>query len=458
MRIFSEIPEGHWGIQARSLLGYVVVILLLGGTLFMGINRLDALTISEMNEIRDAELKVTLAERLRWSNTSEIAAGRGYLLSGDAGLLSEMRRSEELFSDLLQELKRSLELPYSHGLIVKVEQSADDYRRELNILVDKKDAGGDPAKLASDFDKRLRPIRLDVDRSLNQFAQFQSARTREVYRLAETDRARWVFGGRALTAALLMITLLIAWSFSSVVGRSYQKERIALETAEKAITARDDLLGMVAHDLRNPLTAILLQTEILASNLGNDTLRSRIINIEKSAEHMEHLIKSMLDVATIEAGKFTVVTERQEVERLLHEVSEMFENQARVKQINLEYEIAEPGLSVQADRERVFQVLSNLIGNALKFTPKGGRIGVKAAAQDECVLFEVTDSGSGIRPDQIPHIFDRFWKNKTSNPKGSGLGLFISEGIIKAHGGRIWAESEPGHGATIFFTLPKAIG
>lgn len=118
---------------------------------------------------------------------------------------------------------------------------------------------------------------------------------------------------------------------------------------------------------------------------------------------------------------------------------------------------AEPDLKVQADPERLFQVLSNLIGNAIKFTPKMGTIGVAAMSNGAEIVFTVRDSGEGIPPEQLPHIFERYWTVKEGNPTGTGLGLYISQGIIKAHGGELAAQSRVGEGSEFRFTVPMAV-
>jgi signal transduction histidine kinase len=169
---------------------------------------------------------------------------------------------------------------------------------------------------------------------------------------------------------------------------------------------------------------------------------------------MEGLIRSMLDVTTIESGHFTVRPQTCEVEDLLKETTEMLAGIAAPKQVILEC-VPTTVVNVRADKERVLQVLGNLVGNAIKFAPKGGRVEVAAARIDNEVRFSVTDNGPGIDREHLAHVFDRFWKHEAGGKKGTGLGLFIAKGIVEAHGGRIWVDSEPGHGATFRFTLPS---
>jgi signal transduction histidine kinase len=169
---------------------------------------------------------------------------------------------------------------------------------------------------------------------------------------------------------------------------------------------------------------------------------------------MEYLIKSLLDVSTMEAGRFSVTPAPCSVARVARETSEMFASLAAQREVRLEQRVDGSGLAILADRERVLQVLSNLLGNALKFTPPGGQVTLSVERHGPVVQFAVVDTGPGIPDENLAHVFDRFWKDETPGKKGTGLGLFIAKGIIDAHGGRIWAESEPGRGARFYFTLP----
>jgi len=230
---------------------------------------------------------------------------------------------------------------------------------------------------------------------------------------------------------------------------------MALETARKAVAARDELMAIVAHDLRNPLGAITMQAELLRNSADSDRTRQRAESIDKVAMRMEYLIKTMLDVATLEAGRFTVNVACCPVADLLRGTTDMFGALAASKQVRFEQSAKEPGLALLVDRERVIQVLSNIIGNALKFTPPGGRVTLSVERQGTMALFGVRDTGPGIPAGNVPRVFERFW-TETPGKKGTGLGLFIAKGIVSAHGGRIWVESKMGHGTVFFFTLPIA--
>ncbi len=234
-------------------------------------------------------------------------------------------------------------------------------------------------------------------------------------------------------------------------GRLYQ-------TAQAAIRARDDLMGVVAHDLRNPLSVILMYAEALPmlSPDGDRQTQETAAAIARSATRMNRLIQDLLDVSRIEAGGLSVRCVPLDPARLVADAVESQRPLASSEQLDLRLDVSTPLPEVQGDRDRLTQVFENLIGNAIKFTEAGGRVVVGARPQNGDVLFWVDDAGVGIRPEDVPRVFDRFWQ-ATGQDKaalGSGLGLPIVKGIVEAHGGRVWVESALGRGTTVSFTIP----
>ncbi len=227
-----------------------------------------------------------------------------------------------------------------------------------------------------------------------------------------------------------------------------------IDAQRAAIRSRDDLLATVSHDLRGPLSAILLATEMLEEdNRG----RREIAVIGRSVKRMERLIQDLLDMASIESGHLSVAPAPRVVDELVEEAIDSIQPMAHAKTISLLSDVAVADIPVHCDRQRVLQVFSNILGNAVKFTPTAGKISVLARRPDpQFVKFAITDTGPGIEPEQLPFVFDRFWQAKDTAKAGTGLGLAICKGIIQQHGGSIWVESTVGVGTTFFFTLPVA--
>ncbi|MBN1210726.1 MAG: PAS domain S-box protein [Myxococcaceae bacterium] len=226
----------------------------------------------------------------------------------------------------------------------------------------------------------------------------------------------------------------------------------------RAVRARDEMLGVVSHDLRNPLQGIELAVRQVSSRARKEGspewLHTSIERILRATRTMRRLVEDLLDIASIEEGRLSIQQGEVDPSALVHEVVESLHAQAEDKQILLEAAVGSGLSPISADHDRVLQVLSNLIGNALKFTPAGGRVSVRAAPHEDGVLFSVTDTGAGIPEEQRPYIFDRFWQADSADRRGRGLGLAIAKGIVEAHGGRIWVESEVGRGSTFSFTIP----
>ncbi|MDP9191313.1 MAG: HAMP domain-containing histidine kinase [Acidobacteriota bacterium] len=236
---------------------------------------------------------------------------------------------------------------------------------------------------------------------------------------------------------------------------SIDNARLYLES-QQAVRTREEVLAIVSHDLRNPLSAVILGASMLQMSpaLAEDD-REQLETVEASAKRMNRLIADLLDVTRLEGGKrLPIEPATVHAEKLLRETEDLFRAQAAVASVTLESHVEDSLPPVYADHHRVMQVLSNLIGNSLKFTPLGGRITVGANRHGGMVLFRIADTGPGIPHEHLSDIFSPYWQAKRTERLGAGLGLPIAKGIVEAHGGRIWAESEPGAGTQFYFTLP----
>lgn len=223
--------------------------------------------------------------------------------------------------------------------------------------------------------------------------------------------------------------------------------------AQHAVRVREQLLAIVSHDLRNPLGTILMTADTLAKK---GALPQAVGRIQRAANQMHRLIEDLLDFASINAGRLAIRRQPQDPGSLIQETLASFEGVAQEKELRLTANV-EPHLpQVFCDYDRIIQVFANLVGNATKVMSEGGQISLRVEGRGHEVLFVVSDTGPGISEEDVKHLFERYWRSDDSGYKGTGLGLAIASGIVSAHGGRIWAESELGRGATFFFTIPTA--
>lgn len=241
-----------------------------------------------------------------------------------------------------------------------------------------------------------------------------------------------------------------------------QRAALALESArlyhvaQRAVQVRDDVLGVVAHDLRNPLGSILMQAALFRRKGAEPERRSSRPGdvIERAAKRMNRLIQDLLDITSIDAGHLSIDCAAVDARQVLLDLIEGQQALVASRSIELRLDPTTSDLSAWVDRERLFQVLENLVVNAAKFSPAGGVISVGARRRGDDSLFWVQDSGTGISEADLPHLFDRFWQVKKTARRGAGLGLAIVKGLVESHGGRIWVETAVGKGSTFYFTIP----
>jgi signal transduction histidine kinase len=239
---------------------------------------------------------------------------------------------------------------------------------------------------------------------------------------------------------------LLSIALCALIG-SLQAARLR---ADAAMRSKERVLEIVAHDLRNPLSAIKMTSAGLER--AAPELRPRLKRIDHAVGRMDNLIRDLVDTTRIEHGEFVLSMALEPVASIIDETIEQFAPLAQDQGVALGVEAPPADVSVACDRGRIVQVLSNLVANALKFTDKGGRVTLTWAAEREEVRFDVADTGAGIRPEHLGHVFEQYWR---ADRAGTGLGLFIAKSVVGAHGGRIWVESEPGRGSNFHFVLPR---
>jgi signal transduction histidine kinase len=255
------------------------------------------------------------------------------------------------------------------------------------------------------------------------------------------------------------------------------------ESAEEAERAQGELLGILSHDLRNPLSVILMSTRMLAHPTAGrppnaaapdpsaaqagrpeaaapawEPPNRRLIEaLSRAAEELSNLAQDMSDAGRLESGRLSVAMEAVDVAPLVAHAIGVMRGHADVKSLRLKGEVADDVPPAFGDRDRMTRVLVNLIGNAVKFTPKNGAITVRARLVDGEVWFSVQDTGPGIAPEQKAQLFTLPKSTRTRVGQGAGLALYVARGTVEAQGGRLWAESEPGQGSTFYFAHPEAV-
>jgi PAS domain S-box-containing protein len=245
-----------------------------------------------------------------------------------------------------------------------------------------------------------------------------------------------------------------ALSMLAALAATAVNDATLYDRAQRALRTRDEVLGVVSHDLRGPLSVIEMGATSLLRK-GRSDEAEVVHRIQRAGERMRVLIGDLLDASALETGRLRMEPVEQAVGPLVSDAMDLMRPLADEKGVRLTAEVGAPDAEVVCDRARIVQVFSNIVGNAIKFTNKGGAVTVHVSGDAGTVKFAVTDTGCGIAQDELPHVFDRYWKGGGA-ATGVGLGLAIAKGIVEAHHGALRAESRLGEGSTFVFDLPRA--
>ena len=230
-----------------------------------------------------------------------------------------------------------------------------------------------------------------------------------------------------------------------------------LDTTQQALRGRDEVLAIVTHDIRSPLSTVMTGAALLLINdaelPNSERIRRRAETIQRSARHIARLVNDLTDMNHIDAGRLTIERKPEDPASVVSDAVDTLQGVVAQRGSRVQCDIVGPLPLVECDRDRVVQVIGNLIANASKVGAPSIVVRVEARKSD--VIVSVSDTGPGIPPEDLPHMFDRYWRGRNATYKGTGLGLPIAHGIVKAHGGCMWIESAVGVGSTFLFTLPR---
>lgn len=283
-----------------------------------------------------------------------------------------------------------------------------------------------------------------------------------LYRIVRPDgEVRWLEASGRLVRAADGRPLHMLGVCCDVTERvlSESQRRDLLLRAEAAVRTRDDLLAMVSHDLRTPLGVVAFSAEVIGERVGlvEPELLKDVERIRRAVTGMSRLISNLLDAASIETGTFDISLGTANVQALLDESFDAFARFASKRQVGVVMKCSDDRATIVCDRLRVRQVVDNLLGNAIKFAPEGTLVELSAQVDDARCTLTVRDRGPGIPAENTKLVFERYWHGKQSGHGGTGLGLYIAQGIVLAHQGSIRVESVVGEGSTFIVELPRSV-
>ena len=436
--------------SARFIYGAIVAaVLVIGGasilTLRYVVESKNQVAFEYAQDLIDVQSLRTQAEL-------EVTAGRGYLITGNRDFLTRLDDARQAVDRAVSKIREHVRNPESNMLLSQVESTEREYNVDLQSLIRQRGNNPDIRKIAVGLEKTLQPSRVRLQSILETFETDRKILLDQARQASDhsANLATWLLAWLAIGA--LALGVFLALMGLRVLKRLY-------EESENTARAREEIVAMVSHDLKSPLSTILLNAQMI-SRFGNVSEKSRpsLEAIERTTRRMAQMIGDLLDLARMDAGQFTPHLENTSAKRLIEEAILAMSDLAREKSLEVVAELSANDVQVVCEFERMVQVLTNLIGNAIKFSPKGSVIRLRLETADGEAVFSVEDSGPGIALSQQERIFDRFKQARSADARsGTGLGLAIAKGFVNSHGGRIWVESEIGKGSAFRFTLPLSM-
>ena len=391
-------------------------------------------------------------ERLRLDAEGVIAAARGYLVSRDA-------RARDQLSEATSSLQSNVEQLQSMGLsadsnadLSAVANAARDYAEIARGI-----ANEDTDAIAREMEQIAGPDRAALQERVRALARrerasFEHALARARDHAGTAGLVVGLVGGLGLALSALLAAVVIRR-----LARQHAADRAATVHARRATAAREEVLAVVSHDLRNPLATIVTASDLLALRVHEPGARRQLDILQFAADRMTHMLDEISDLVRLDAGVLQLDLCRYDITKLLRDVADQFAGAAAKQSVRLECSAPAQPAFANVDVERLVRVLSNLLGNALKFTPAGGVIRLGAQVSTGRIAIAVEDSGIGIPGEQLDHVFERHWRGDGARAsRGLGLGLYICKRLVEAHRGRISVTSQRGEGACFELMLPLA--
>jgi two-component system sensor histidine kinase GlrK len=476
-------------ILTRLIAGYLII--LLGSSLISGFVIFELRDYSvETNEILVQENRIQeYTRKLTDALLSQSRYEKKYSILKDPTIYDQYLQAQEDFRQQLAEVRAIPGGEQERGLLSRIAQGQQVYSTLIEEALAstrlKKRVFGEEQNQAKE--EMVNTVINQLEELRVSAQQNNLARIRKLGEAQETSLRFIVYIGAVALGLIVFISVLITRSITRPIGRLVEKTKemaagnyqgdlkiqsppevarltqafnAMCEQLNKVDKMKSDFFSVMSHELRTPLTSIREGTSLLLEGVGgtlNEKQQKLMGIVSEESNRLIELVNSLLDLSKMEAGMMHFQFSRINPHPLFTIAVQLLEPLQVHKKITLRLELPESLPAVQVDNDRILQVLKNLLGNAIKFTPEGGTITIAAAVQSGVIQVSVKDSGPGISGDQLPLIFEKFRQVPTSGTpmvKGTGLGLTIVKQIISAHGGKVWAESEPGRGSTFYFTLP----
>ncbi len=393
-------------------------------------------------------------EKLRNAVESQMADSRAFFLLGSKALFDKQKKDKETFVESLASFEKQYTLPQIPEIIKRLSSIHQQHQEIFDQTMDLRAKNTDERAVSQSYHSKAAPIRTQFNENLDEIVKVYNAeleRTRshakEAAASAEVQIPRGMTSLSIIVGILFFgIALLVIRMLKERKRQTAERTRLFHE-AKKAILARDEIVAAISQDLVEPLSTIT-QAAAMKSEDSDEIIKSSVVVIQQ-------LIKDIVDQTKMDMGGLTLRLDQLALDVILEDARLMMQPIAKKRDVRLQFDSVNPPVLAFFDYERVMRVLSNLISNAIKFSPKHNKVVIKVRSDQQFVYISVTDSGPGIPEKRLAEIFDHFWQARKTADQGAGVGLAIVKTIIEAHGGTVRVDSHSGHGSTFTFSLPR---
>ncbi len=426
-----------------AFFGAVILALAIGGS---AIYALRTVTLSKNSVVYEYSDELIQVERLRILAERIVASGRGFLITNDPSFLNKMKSIHQEFETVLTALEVREDQVAGRKLLHEVRSADLVHMEKLQSLTVQRSRVKSIPTLEREFESGVQPARESFEQTLNKFGKFKRTELEDAKKWSARDSRRSILVF-SIIGGLSMLLILIAFP---LIGRALLH---AFRNAEMAVQMRDDFVAIVSHDLKNPLGSITMAIDLVLRRFPGEEKVEPLRRAKKSATRMNQLISQILDISKIESGSIVYEFAKCDLRQIVEEVFQDLAAMAEEKQINLHF-VGTGETTVNCDHDRLFQAISNLVSNAVKFSPIGETVSVQSERGKGEISIAVSDHGPGIPPNEIENLFNRYWQARKTRKMGTGIGLSIVKAVVDAHGGKIFVTSEVGNGSTFRVLLP----
>ncbi len=401
-------------------------------------------------------------ERIRNLAESQIANSRSFFLLGSKVLFDKQKQDKQQLLEALSSFEKKYSLPQIPEIINKMNASQQQQQEFFEQAMEYREKQTESKIVGQFYQSKTVPLLKQVNEGLDEISKIHNTELDRVRTEAQTAAAgleQQIPKGMAwLTGSLIFIFLGMAFLVTRVLSNRKQqtaeRDRLFSE-AQKAILTRDEFISAISHDLKEPMGRLSQIAEFLTDFSDSSPVRDSGELIKSTVNEIDRVVKNICDQKAATLDGLNLRLDQLAIDEILDDAQLMMQPLAKKNDVILQFESANPPVLAFMDRERVIRTLSHLIGNAIKFSPKHGKVIVKVRSDQQFVNISVSDSGPGIPENKLAEIFDHFWQARKTANEGAGVGLSVVKKIIEAHGGSVRAKSGTGTGSTFSISLPR---